>query len=125
LDTVTCPLAGLPPCTSEKLSVVGETERTALGGETVMVTGTEVLVPPPVIVTLPVKVPVDDRFATLIDTGTDPGVVPVTLADAVLEDAPIESQLPVLEADAVKLAPAGVLDTEMLCPAGWLEDPCV
>ena len=54
----------------------------------------------------------------LTRTGKVPGVVPLGF--------PATSQLlpDVTEAEAVKVAPAGVLNTEMLCGAGTLVSPC-
>lgn len=114
-DTVTWPLPGALPCASEKLSVAGETERTAgleMALTTVKVTGTKTLVAPDEIVTLPVNVP-GDKFVPLTETATDPGVLPV-----VLEEVPAESQFPLLDADTVKLVPVVRLEAEMLWAAG-------
>jgi hypothetical protein len=76
---------------------------------------------PPAIVTLPVNVPAVDSFVTSTDTDTDPGVVLLRL----VPPAVAESQRPVLDAVAVNLAPAGELETAMLCAAGVFALPCV
>ena len=91
---------------------------TSLAGRTFNVTGTVTGLPPEVIVTVPEYEP-KAKLATSTETGTEPGVVPFV--------AGTDSQFPplVVEAEAEKAAPAGVLETVMFWAGGRLDAPCV